>query len=1220
MKRIYLLLPLFLLILASCGSKNKGSSDNKISEMPADITYTIGALMGSTHDEYVSHNYPKAKIMRMDVEPDLFVALDAGKIDIAMLDYSVYKTTSGNKDKYRELAYNFTEDFGIGFKYADKELCQQFNTFLAEIRASGIYDQVLSRWFDNYETAKMPVFSEPVSGTPLRVGSTGTTDGFCFIRDGVPSGFDSEIITRFAYWLGRPVEFSMINFGGLIAALNSGKIDVIACGLTITEERKAQVLFSDPYYLSKAVSIVKKERYGGADSATENGANTLKGLEDIATSTVGVKVGTWHDQWIIDHYPSAKLLLLDSYPDVVVSLEKGKSDIIFVESAMYDISMKKKGIYEVLGVVAEDLLGVGFNKENTALRDQYNAFLKEIKADGTFDQLIERWIDNNATAEMPDLPPPPTGKPLRLGCSGANEGFDYVKNGKNVGIDIELMERFGRYIGRPIQYYNLNFGGLIAALTSGTVDVISSAISITEERSKQVAFSDPYYSSNSIAVALKSRTGSKDNTLSREFRQMSDLQDKRIGVLMGSIQDNYIAETYPNASIQRIDLTPDLVYALKSGQCDAIVLPHPTVKEILAKNSDLALFDADIYPIDLGVGFRDQQLRDRFNLYVKEIQSTGIYDEMVKRWIDNTESAVMPKIDVPVNAKTLVVGTSGVSVPFGFVKDGEMSGFDAELVTRFAASEGYAVRFSTMTFGALIPALKSGKIDLLADMAMITEERQKEVLFSDPYFRLQSTVLVKAKDLPKRDPHAARDGSDLATSTVAVMTGTISEIYIQENCPNARMLIFDDIMDAIAALKAGKLDYVMTAYTTALLAANKNDDLIVLPETYTKDPAGIAMRLDNRELYNQINPILLQYKENGQLDEIINRWVKNDDKPYAMVEIPKATEGKPLRVAVSANREPMCFVSNNKIVGLDCELIERIAYELGRPVEYVDMKFSALIASLESGRTDLIISNFGITEERKSKILYTDEYYLNPQVLLTLQDKTMLASSPQKGWFEGLKESFYNNLILENRYQLIVDGLKETIFITLFAALLGTIFGGIICFLRMSKNIACNAFAKAYISVMRGTPLLVLLMIFFYVVFAKSGLSASVVAIFTFALNMAAYSSEMFRTSIEGVDRGQQEAGIALGFTKVQTFIFIILPQAVKTVLPIYKGEVISLLKMTSIVGYIAVVDLTKASDIIRSRTFDAFFPLIVVAIIYFVLAWMLGAALDLLNKKISTK
>ncbi len=136
-------------------------------------------------------------------------------------------------------------------------------------------------------------------------------------------------------------------------------------------------------------------------------------------------------------------------------------------------------------------------------------------------------------------------------------------------------------------------------------------------------------------------------------------------------------------------------------------------------------------------------------------------------------------------------------------------------------------------------------------------------------------------------------------------------------------------------------------------------------------------------------------------------------------------------------------------------------------------------------------------------------------------------------------------------------------------------------------------------------------MLMFYVVFSAFDISGVWVATFTFAMNFAAYVSEMFRTSIESVKKGQTEAGVAMGFSKTKTFLYIVLPQAVQRVLPVYKGEFIALVKMTSIVGYIAVQDLTKASDIIRSRTFDAFFPLIMVAILYFLLAWSLTLLLE---------
>jgi polar amino acid transport system substrate-binding protein len=149
---------------------------------------------------------------------------------------------------------------------------------------------------------------------------------------------------------------------------------------------------------------------------------------------------------------------------------------------------------------------------------------------------------------------------------------------------------------------------------------------------------------------------------------------------------------------------------------------------------------------------------------------------------------------------------------------------------------------------------------------------------------------------------------------------------------------------------------------------------------------------------------------------------------------------------------------------------------------------------------------------------------------------------------------------------------------------------------------------------------LVLLMLTFYVIFASVNISPVLVAVLAFGMNFAAYVSEMFRSGIEGVDRGQSEAGTAMGFTRTQTFGFIVLPQMIQRILPVYKGEFISLVKMTSIVGYIAVQDLTKASDIIRSRTFDPFFPLIMIAVLYFVIAWVLMQALEYLERMTDPK
>ena len=234
--------------------------------------------------------------------------------------------------------------------------------------------------------------------------------------------------------------------------------------------------------------------------------------------------------------------------------------------------------------------------------------------------------------------------------------------------------------------------------------------------------------------------------------------------------------------------------------------------------------------------------------------------------------------------------------------------------------------------------------------------------------------------------------------------------------------------------------------------------------------------------------------------------------------------------------------------------------------------------------------------------------------ILTVCGCFLLTGCSGSKW--SISESFYNNLIEEDRYRMILDGLQVTLIITFCAAILGTLLGGLVCWMRMSRRHWLQKVAKVYIDIMRGTPVLVLLMLMYYVVLAPMKATGIVVAVITFAMNLAAYVSEMLRTGIQGIDRGQTEAGLALGYTRRQTFFRIVMPQVIKSVMPVYQGEVISLLKGTSVVGYIAVADMTRASDLIRSRTFDAFFPLIFSAIIYFIMAWLIGLLLTSLVQR----
>ncbi len=206
--------------------------------------------------------------------------------------------------------------------------------------------------------------------------------------------------------------------------------------------------------------------------------------------------------------------------------------------------------------------------------------------------------------------------------------------------------------------------------------------------------------------------------------------------------------------------------------------------------------------------------------------------------------------------------------------------------------------------------------------------------------------------------------------------------------------------------------------------------------------------------------------------------------------------------------------------------------------------------------------------------------------------------------WQTFADKFYLNFIQEDRWRYLIDGLKATITITFLAVLLGIVIGFLVGVVRSTyektgKLKILNFFCNLYLTVIRGTPVVVQLMIIYYVIFGSVRIDKVFVAVLAFGINSGAYVAEIFRSGIMSIDNGQFEAGRSLGFNYAQTMWYIIMPQAFKNVLPALCNEFISLLKETSVAGFIALQDLTKGGDIIRSITYDATLPLLAVAVIY---------------------
>ncbi|MCM1321278.1 MAG: amino acid ABC transporter permease [Bacteroides sp.] len=209
-------------------------------------------------------------------------------------------------------------------------------------------------------------------------------------------------------------------------------------------------------------------------------------------------------------------------------------------------------------------------------------------------------------------------------------------------------------------------------------------------------------------------------------------------------------------------------------------------------------------------------------------------------------------------------------------------------------------------------------------------------------------------------------------------------------------------------------------------------------------------------------------------------------------------------------------------------------------------------------------------------------------------------------------------MIDNQRWHLICQGLGATLLIALCAILIGTALGCLFALMKISENKFLRFIADLYTTVLRGIPLATQLMIFYFVIFAPLGMNKMLVAILAYGINSGAYCTEIFRAGIQGLDPGQTEAGRSLGLNKWQTLFKIVLPQAVKTVLPTYTSEFIVLIKETSVASFIAVMDLTKAGDMIKNATYNAWIPLLTCALIYLCLTVGLTNLFALVEKRMA--
>lgn len=440
-----------------------------------------------------------------------------------------------------------------------------------------------------------------------------------------------------------------------------------------------------------------------------------------------------------------------------------------------------------------------------------------------------------------------------------------------------------------------------------------------------------------------------------------------------------------------------------------------------------------------------------------------------------------------------------------------------------------------------------------------------------------------------------------ARYTVAAKVGAASEPYVAKVFPNAVEKQFAEINNMVIALEGGQVDAIV--FTRAQLERILDEK----PDTFRilDDPIGetdihmvISTNTAVPNLERDVNAFLKAKQADGTLKKMHQYWIVEHN--MKLPELPEPQNlTKKLVVGTLGTSIPLSFYADNELTGFDIELMKRFSSEYGYAIEYRVENMVSLLSDAEFGKIDLISGSVMYTKERAERVIFpeTPLYSLPVSVMVRNEQRTAT------GFLATLEESFEKTLIREDRYKMILGGLKVTLILAVGSLICGTMLGFFFCLLKRSKNRLISTLMNAFIALMAGLPIVLTLMICFYIIFSGTGLNEIIVAIIAFSVDFGCYTAITLNSGIESVPHGEIEAAEALGLSKLQIYRRIILPQAIRKVFGVYTRQVVSLIKSTSIVGYIAVQDLTKVSDIIRARTYEAFFSLIFTAAIYFLIA-----------------
>ena len=1217
----------------------------------------IAVFTGSVQHDMVKKAIPSAEILYFESPANMIASLKSGKIDAIAADESIVTEFERENQDLTHVNENIGQGhtaFLFPKSPENNPLADEVNEYIRRMKSDGTLNELRAAWSGEDESKK--VISDysklPAEKGTLRIAVDNTTPVFSYMRDRKLVGYDVDIIVRFCKEKGYKPEFSMIDFPGAIPAVGSGKCDIGMGGITITPERAETVRFSEPIYSFASFLVIRKPEEGTQSVSKKNDRiPAYKHLSDFDGKPIGMQPGIidW-DMWVAENLPHSKVLYYNTYPDLASALKTHKIEGFLVD---YPVLAMMSAEDNSLTAVDEQIgksFGYSFfyakTESGKKLCDEMSEFIRKIKASGELDAVLSKW---QGADEASKIPPdfkslPAKNGTLTYAAEGSYPPFSYYKGTKLAGIDLDLAVRFCEAYGYGLDVQIMFFDATLPAVQSGKID-FAGDFTPSEEHEEAVYYSEPYCEAFSVMACLKDENEKSQNS------EFDSLVGKRIGVQTGTTCAELVPERIPSAKLSYYDSLTDELTALRAGKVDAICCSLPAA--IFTENADPTLVRIDpplretyLYPI-FANNEKGKRLCDEYSAFLKTLWDNGTIDKLNEKWLGSDESArtVEDYSQFPNTNGSVRMAVDTSLVPFAYVKDNRIVGYDVDLAAMFCKAKGYSLEVENMPLTGVIASVKSGKSDFTQSLNKTPEREENTVFASTPAVKSGNVLLtVKSHDSDSMMTVNTMKLSDFKGKKIGLLVGSDSEAAIEDKIPGVDILFFESLSHILPSLRAHRIDAFYCAEPTAINMIQNHNDLAYVPEYVrtTKHTTMFSNSEKGRDLCREYADFLTTLSEDGTIDKLADKWIDNTDvssqvtEDYSNLPAPNGT----LKMAVTEGSIPFVFVKDKRIQGYDIDLAVMFCKAKGYGLKIEIMNHNGVLSSLETGKCDFSYS-VQWTEERTKTVIFSPvPNAVTGSVLVVLKPnaetkapvaasasnsdstnskpETQTLSKSVPSFFDDVKASFWKTFIREERWKLFIEGIANTMIITVMSIFCGILLGfTAFMFCRTGSRIA-NALTKFSVWLIKGTPNVVLIMILYYIIFGHVNISGIVVSIIAFTLTFGTSVYRMLTFGTGAVDKGQTEAAYALGFTDLQTFFTVVLPQAALHFMPSFKEEVTLLIKSTSIVGYIAVQDLTKMGDIVRSRTYEAFFPLIAVAAIYFVLAGLLNIIVTVIHTRIT--